>query len=219
MWMEIQTCAKTLAINLNVKEQMKKNIIYLLSAAMLFSSCIKQIDKTYTGKTVVEIDAAPLNSNDVNVSYPIFTRVLPEGRPIATAVDSTLRRFQSTPVRIRLNLVGIQSNKEETIGYKVITASPVATISFPATITGQVPTRAAASALPVADAIAGTHFTALSGKATFPPNSSYAYIDVQVLNTGTAATQGRYLGIRLDSTGTLLPSVNYMQIGMVIDQR
>ncbi|NTS39677.1 hypothetical protein HRG84_02065 [Flavisolibacter sp. BT320] len=195
---------------------MKKNILYLSCAAILMTSCIKQIDKTYTGKTVVEIDAAPLNSNSVGVSFPIFTRVLPEARPISTSVDSTLRRFAKT-VKVRLNLVGPQSGKDETVGYKIV-SSPIASISFPATISGQTPSRAAGT-LTVTDAVAGTHYTALTGKATIPANKSFGYIEIQVLDAGSAAGEGRYLGIRLDSTGSLLPSANYLQIGMVIDQR
>ena len=217
MLMAIQTCVKILVINENVNEQMKKSLICLFGAAVLLSSCIKQIEKEFAGKTVVEIDASPLNSNAVGVSFPISTRVLPQDRPIATAVDSTLRRFQTTPVRVRLNLVGPQSAKEETVGYKVF-SSPITTISFPATISGQSPTRAAGT-LNVSDAVAGTHYTALSGKVTIPANSSFGFIDIQVLNAGAAAGQGRFIGIRLDSSGSLMPSVNYMQIGMVIDQR
>lgn len=196
---------------------MKKNFLYLTCVAIFLSSCIKQTDKKFTGKTVVEIDAAPLNSNAVGVNFPILTRVLPEGRPISTTVDSTLRRLQTTTVKVRLNLVGPQSNKDETVGYKIV-GSPITSISFPATITGQSPTRASGT-LAVSDAVAGTHYTVLNGKVTIPANKSFGYIDIQVLNAGATAGQGRYIGIKLDSTGTLLPSVNYMQIGMVIDQR
>ena len=195
---------------------MKKNFLYLLGAALLFTSCIKQIDKTYQGNTVVEIDATPLNSNAVGVNYPILNRVVPEGRPVSTSVDSTLRRYAGT-VKVRLNLVGPQSAKDETVGYK-ITSSPITSIAFPATITGQTPSAAAAT-LTVSDAVAGTHYVPLSGKVTIPANSSFGYINIQVLNPGPSAGQARYIGIRLDSTGSLLPSVNYMQLGLVIDQR
>ena len=194
---------------------MKKKIFLFLGAALLLSSCIKQLDKTFTGKTVAEIDATPLNSNAVGVNFPILNRVVPQGRPVAT-VDSTLRRYAGT-VRLRLNLVGPQSDKDETVGYKVV-GSPVTTYAFPATITGQTPSAPAAT-LNVLDAVAGTHYTALSGKVTIPAKSSFGFIDVQVLNAGATAGQARYVGIRLDSTGSIMPSVNYLQLGLVIDQR
>lgn len=194
---------------------MKKNFLYLTIAAFTFSSCIKQMDKTFQGKTVVEIDATPLNSNAVGVNFPILTRVVPEGRPVAT-VDSTIRRFAGT-VRVRVNLVGPQSDKDETVGYKVV-GSPVASVAFPVTATGQTPSAPAAT-LTISDAIAGTHYTALPGKVTIPAKSSFGYINVQVLNAGSAAGQARYIGIKLDSTGSLMPSVNYLQLGLAIDQR
>jgi hypothetical protein len=195
---------------------MKKEFIYLSCIMLLFTSCIKQIEKTYDGMTVAEIDATPLNSNAVGVNYPIITRVVPEGRPVSTTVDSTLRRFAKT-VKVRVNLVGPQSDKEETVGYKMM-GSPITSISFPATISGQTPTRAAGT-LTVSDAIPGTHYTALSGKVTIPAKSSFGYINIQVLEGSATAGQARYIGIRLDSSGTILPSVNYAQLGLVIDQR
>jgi len=194
---------------------MKKSIIYLSSIVLVLSSCIKQIDKTFTGQTVVEIDAAPLNSNAVGVTYPILTRTVSAGRPAATA-DSTLRRISRT-IRLQLNLVGPHSSKDETIGYTVFN-SPITSISFPATATGQTPSQAAGT-LNVLDALSGTHYAALSGKATIPAGSSFGYIDISILNAGASAGQARFIGIKLDSTGTLLPSINYRQIGLVIDQR
>lgn len=195
---------------------MKKYLIVICGASLLLASCIKQVDKIYTGDSKVEIDAAPLNSNAVGVSFPIFTRHMPAGRPISTSVDSTIRRIGNS-INIRLNLVGKQSAKEETVGYKIV-SSPITSISFPATISGQVPSMGSGT-LTVSDAVAGTHFTALSGKAVIPANSSFGFITIPILNAGASAGQARYIGIKLDSTGTLLPSVNYMQIGVVIDQR
>lgn len=186
-----------------------------LAGMMLLTSCIKQIDKAFTGKTVVEIDAAPLNSNFTGVTYPIITRIPPAGIPLRTA-DSTLRRLSGT-VMVRVNLVGPQVAQEQTIGYKIFN-SPIASISFPATATGQTPT-AAAGTLSVVDALAGTHFTALSGKCIIPANSSFGFIEIPVRNAGATAAQGRFIGIQLDSTGSLMPNPNYARIGMVIDQR
>jgi hypothetical protein len=52
-----------------------------------------------------------------------------------------------------------------------------------------------------------------------PANSSFGYLDIQILNAGASAGQAKFLGIQLDSTGTLMPSVNYRSLGLVIDQR
>ena len=196
---------------------MKKHSIYLLAgiAALVFSSCIKQIDKTFQGATVVEVDATPLNSVATGQTYPILTRIARHGIPVATA-DSTLRRLNGT-VRIRLNLVGHQTGADQTIGYKLF-STPIATIAFPATATGQTPSRVAAT-LAVSNGVAGTHFTALSGLCTIPANSSFGYIDVAILDPGATAGQSRFLGIQLDSTGSLKPNPNYNKLGLVIDQR
>jgi hypothetical protein len=196
--------------------KMKRSKIFIYALLMLsLSSCIKQLDKTFEGQSVAEIDATVLNSTAATVTYPILTRVLPEGRPISTTLDSTLRRI-SRNVRIRINLVGPQSSKDETVGYTTFN-TPINTISFPATITGQTPSRAAAT-LNVSDAVAGTHYTALSGKVTIPAGTSFGYIDISIL-AATAATQARFIGIRLDNTGSIPPSENYKELGLVIDQR
>jgi hypothetical protein len=197
--------------------------IGIILAVVTFSSCIKQLEKKFTGTTVAEIDATVLNSVAAGVTFPILTRIPPAGRPVSTTVDSTLRRWSGT-VKIRINLVGPQSGQEQTVGYTIFN-SPITSVAFPATLTatqapptGQTPAQPAAT-LAVTDAVAGTHFAPLSGKAVFPANSSFAFIDLNVLNNGAAAGQARFLGIRLDSSGTVMPSVNYRSLGLVIDQR
>lgn len=200
---------------MNEKKIMKKVLLYI-SMPLLFASCIKQIDKKFTGNPVVEIDATPLNSVASGVNYPILVRIPAGGRPTTTA-DSTLRRWSGT-VRIRVNLVGPHMAEDQTVGYKVFTTSPVATIAFPATITGQTPSATAAT-LTVQPAVAGTHFNALPGMVTIPAKSSFGYIDVAIINAGATAGQARFLGIQLDSTGTLRPNPNYNRIGIAIDQR
>jgi len=197
---------------------MKKNIYMLagLISILALSSCIKQIDKKFQGQTVVEIDPTVLNSANATAGYPVLTRIPADGIPLRTA-DSTLRRLNGI-VRVRLNLVGPQSDQAQTIGYKVLTASPITSVSFPATATGQTPSAAAAT-LTVSNAVAGTHYTSLSGSCTIPPKSSYGFIDIPIINGGAAAGQARFLGIQLDSSGTLKPNPNYNKIGLAIDQR
>ena len=202
---------------------MKKILLYI-SLPIVFGSCIKQLEKRFTGNPVVEIDATPLNSVATGVTYPVLTRIPADARPLVNSRDSTLRRWNGT-VRIRVNLVGPQMPQDQTVGYKVFTTSPVATVSYARTLnsteappTGQTPSAAAAT-LTVQPALAGTHFEALTGTVTIPANSSFGYIDVKILNNGATAGQARFLGIQLDSTGTLLPNPNYNKVGLTIDQR
>jgi hypothetical protein len=198
------------------RKKMKKILIAGIVSLSLFTSCIKQIDKTFQGTTVVEIDPTPLNSANATAGYPVLTRIPAFGIPLRTS-DSTLRRLNGT-VRIRINLVGPQSDQSQTVGYKVMTVSPLTTISFPATATGQTPS-AASGTLAIQNAVSGTHYTALSGTCTIPPQSSFGYIDVNILNPGATAGQARFLGIQLDSTGTVKPNPNYNKLGLVMDQR
>lgn len=202
---------------------MKRIFIYI-SIVLLLGSCIKQIDKKFTGGTVVEIDPTTLNSFVTGANYPILTRIPPGGRPVVNTADSTLRRWSGT-VRIRVNLVGPQSDQDQTVGYKVFGGSPVGTIAYGATLTaaqappsGQTPSQPSAT-LTVLDAVAGTHYNALPGILTIPANSSFGYIDVVVRNNGATAGQARFLGIQLDSSGTLKPNPNYNKIAITIDQR
>lgn len=203
---------------------MKKIRIFslLLFFVTFLAGCVKNEEITYTD-AFAEVDAASWNANSAGVTYPILTRRLPENRPVSTSVDSTARRFSGT-IRVRVNLVAPQSGKEETVGYKIF-SSPITSVAFPATLTaaqapplGQTPAQPAAT-LAVSDAVAGTHYTALSGKVTIPAGSSFGYIDIQVLNPGSTAGQARFLGIEIDGSGSLRPSMNYNKVGIVIDQR
>jgi len=195
---------------------MKKNKILIITfiAVCFLSACIKN-DPVIFKDTQVEIDAASYNANAAGLTYPIIPRNLPAGRAAGTG-DSTLRRWPHT-VRVRVNLIGAVSNVDRSITYETF-ASPITTIAFPATITGQTPAAPAAT-LAVSDAVAGTHYVALSGTVIIPAGSSFGFIDVQILNPGPSAGQARFLGIKLNTGGTVKPATNYSQIGLVIDQR
>ncbi len=54
---------------------------------------------------------------------------------------------------------------------------------------------------------------------TIPANSSFGYIDINIINAGATAGQARFVGIQLDSTGSLMPNPNYNKLGLTIDQR
>lgn len=210
---------------------MKKFGFYILAISFfgIIGGCLKNEDATFTG-TLAELDAATWNANSVGVTYPIMNRIPAFGRAITSACpDSTIRRTAGT-IRIRVNMVGPQSEKEETVGVKTFT-SPITSTSFPAALTAtqtnaisgqscpQTPAAAAAT-LAVTDAVAGTHYNIVSGnKVTIPAKSSFGYIDVQILNAGATAGSARFLGIELDETGTIKPNPNYNKVGLLIDQR
>lgn len=113
-------------------------------------------------------------------------------------------------------MVGPQSTKDETVGYTLFTTSPIATFAMPATITGQTP---AAATLNVSLATAGTDFTALNGTVTIPKNTSFGYLDLPILAKAATAGEGRFIGLTLNNSGSVKASVNYSELGLVIDQR
>jgi hypothetical protein len=93
-----------------------------------------------------------------------------------------------------------------------------ATCGTSATFAAQLPASLAGT-LAISNAVSGVNFTPLTGKVIIPANSSFGNIEIQLLNPGAFAAQGRFIGIQLDSTGTVLPSLNYRTIGLIIDQR
>ena len=192
---------------------------YIITAAILslflFTGCIKN-DPVIVSASVAEFDATALNANAAGLTYPILGRNPGYGR-VANTTDSTLRRYTQT-IRLRVNLVGPQSAKDETVGYDLFTTLPVTTFAMPATITGQTPAAAAAT-LNVSLAAAGTDFTALSGTLTIPKNSSFGYLDLPILAKASTPGESRFIGFTLNNAGSIKASVNYSELGLVIDQR
>jgi hypothetical protein len=204
------------------KEFMKRIYFTLIIiGAISFNGCIKNDPVIWNG-SVVELDAAIWNANGAGLTYPILTRIPAANRALTTSCpDSTLRRYPQT-IRVRVNLVGAQLGKDISVSYELFT-SPITTVAFPATVsagctTPQTPSAAAAT-LTVSDAVAGTHFTALSGTVSIPANSSFGYIDIPILNPGPTAGAARFIGIRLKDNENVKVSTNYKEAGFVIDQR
>jgi hypothetical protein len=205
---------------------MKKTFFYFSALLLIgLAGCIKNDKVTWQGK-LAEIDLAVWNANGPGMTYPFVTRIPSPNRALTPGCpDSTLRRYAGT-ISVRVNLVGAQSAQDETVGYSIFT-SPVTTVSFPATIakdsvkgciTAQTPSAAAAT-LNVINTVAGTHYTALSGTVTITKGSSFGYITIPILNSGSTASTAAFLGIQLNNNGSVKPSVNYSQVGLFIDQR
>lgn len=207
---------KTLAIKIiNMKKLLSIPVAALILLFCL-SGCIKN-DPVLVEGAKVEFDATALNTNAAGFTYPIMGRIPAYGR-VANTTDSTLRRYPQT-VRIRINLVGAQLSSPGTVGYEVsTTTAPITTFAMPATIAGQTPA-SPAGILAVSNAVAGIDYVALSGKIDFPANSSFGFINITILNPGSIAGQGKYIGLKLNNSGTIKPSINYSELGLVIDQR
>ncbi len=210
---------KTLAIKTT---NMKKIISIPVMAFLLLlslSGCIKN-DPVLVEGAKAEFDATALNTNAVGLTYPILIRIPAFGRVVSaqsTSTDSILRRFSGT-IQIRVNLVGVQSSKAETVGFDIVTTSPITSIRFDTTIRNQFPTRSPAT-VNVLQAIAGTHYSPITTSfIEIPANSSFGFLTLNILNPGSSP-DGRYFGLKLNDKGTIKPSVNYSELGLVIDQR
>src|SRR6476619_3108985 len=137
---------------------MKKFGCYLILLALVsfFTGCVKNEEPVFTAP-VVEMDAAAWNANSVGVTYPILTRMPAAGRASSSAntADSIITR-RSGSVQLRVNLVGAQRNTATDVTYTVDQTASTA--------------------------VAGTHYAPLSGTVTIPANSSFGYINIQILN-------------------------------------
>ncbi len=196
-----------------------KYSLTVLLAILVFTGCIKN-DPVILREQLVEFDATSFNNNSLGfastINYPILGRNPGFGR-VSNTTDSTIRRFAQT-LRLRVNLIGPQSSKDETVGFEIF-GTPILTFNQPATASGQTPSSAGAT-LGIFDAVAGVDYALPSSKAlTIPANSSFGFLDLQILASPAAPGTGRFIGIRLNNTGSLKVSVNFSELGLVIDKR
>jgi len=177
---------------------MKNNITILMMLASVLSltSCIKQIDKTFTGATVIEFDATVLNTATSPYTYHVATRTPPYGIQTTTANSTAITRTIGQ-VKLRVNLVGAQIPSEQQLEYKVVTD-----------VTPTSPNMLATQ---------GTHFNT-GTKFTIPANSSFGEITIDVLNTGVSSTNPREVHLELVGNESIKPSENYKRVGIRIAQ-
>lgn len=190
-----------------------------IGAILMATACIKQTEKTFQGTTVVEFDATVLNSVATGVNYPVLTQVPEFGKPLdlqnsncnSAFVDPFIRRTSGT-VQLRVNVVGPVSKESRAIGFKVVDV-PVTAVTFRQT------SPCSNVTLTTVGATAGIHYSFADTKINIPADSSFGYLNINILDAGATAGQARTVGIQLDSTQSLLPSVNYRTIAVAIDQR
>jgi hypothetical protein len=171
--------------------------IFLLAGLFSMTSCIKQIDKNFSGNPVVEFDATVLNTASTPYTYHVAVRTPPFGIPITTANSTAITRTLATPVLLRVNLVGAHRTTDEILQYRVITdVTPTS---------------------PNLVAVAGTHFNT-GTTVTIPKGSSFGEVVINILNTGVSSTNPREVHLELMGNENLKPSEKYKRVGIRIAQ-
>lgn len=168
---------------------MKRSIqIIAICFTVLLSACIKNDDVIFQ-ESQVEFDAATWNARAAGLTYPVLSRVPAVGTNTTTAQPAITRATGSFTVRV--NLIGAQRNADTEFTYRVVAAESTA--------------------------VAGTHYSAFSGTATIPANSSFGTITVNVLNPGP--TSGSVvLVLELTDNTNFKAAKNYAKIGLSISQ-
>jgi hypothetical protein len=172
---------------------MKKIITFSIMSCILFlTGCVKNELTVYKG-SVVEFDAATWNANSTGLTYPMMTRVptVNAATPTSGATAAPIITRATGTVSLRVNLVGAQRSTATTFNYVVASEST---------------------------AVAGTHYTALSGTGTIPAFSSFGTVTVTILNPGTASTTARNLVLELVNSADIKVSTNYAKVGLRISQ-
>ena len=159
-----------------------------MSCILFLTGCVKNELTVYKG-SVVEFDAATWNTNLTGRTYPMMTRVPTLNGATPTSAAS-LTRATST-VSLRVNLVGAQRSKATTFNYVVASEST---------------------------AVAGTHYTALSGTGTIPAFSSFGTVTVTLRNPGVSSATPVDLVLELVNSADINVSTNYAKVGLRISQ-
>lgn len=184
----------------------RKLSIAIFLTIVLFSSCIKNEVKTFDGDTVIEFDAAVLNTATTPYKYFVTTRVPVYGLTVSTTNSPTqITRSLSTPVKLRVNLVGRQFTTDQVINYQVIVPAPVPPDTTPVPVS------------PNMLAVSGTHYTT-GGTFTIPANSSFGEITITIVNPGASSTNPREVHLELVGNADIKPSENYKRIAIRISQ-
>ncbi len=186
---------------------MKRRLsIAILFNIVLFSSCIKEEKKHFNGNTVIEFDAAVLNTATTPYKYFVTTRVPVYGLTVSATNSPTLiTRSLTTPVKLRVNLVGPQFTTDQVINYQVFTPVPVP------------PDTTRVPVSPNMLGVSGTHYTT-SGTFTIPANSSFGEIIINIVNPGVSSTNPREVHLELVGNADVKPSENYKRVAIRISQ-
>jgi hypothetical protein len=167
-----------------------KNIIglFLMVTCLLASSCIEQEFPLFDD-SLIEWDATVMNSPALGKDFPILIRVPRPTFAIATSDPLITRRIEA--LNLRVNFVSPQKESDESFTYRVVADETTA--------------------------IEGTHYN-ISGQAVIPANSSFADVQIQILNPG-AGTGSVDLVLELVGNGAVKASERYKRVGIRISQQ
>jgi len=159
-----------------------------MSCILFLTGCVKNELTVYKG-SVVEFDAATWNTNLTGRTYPMMTRVPTLNGATPTSAAS-LTRATGT-VSLRVNLVGAQRSTATTFNFVVASEST---------------------------AVAGTHYTALSGTGNIPAFSSFGTVTITLLNPGVSSATPVDLVLELVNSPDIKVSPNYAKVGSKTDR-
>jgi hypothetical protein len=167
-----------------------KNIIgiFLVLTCLFAGSCIEQEFPLFDD-SLIEWDATVMNSPALGKDFPLLIRVPRPTFAISTS-DPLITRRTGT-LSLRVNFVSRQKVSEETFTYRVVADETTA--------------------------IEGTHYN-ISGQAVIPANSSFADVQIQILNPGTG-TGSVDLVLELVGNSTVKASERYKRVGIRISQQ
>jgi hypothetical protein len=167
-----------------------KNIVglFMVLTCLFMSSCIEQ-DFPLFEDSLIEWDATVVNSPALGKDYPLLIRVPRPTFAIATSDPLITRRTGS--LSLRVNFVSPQKESEETFTYRVLADETTA--------------------------IEGTHYN-ISGQAVIPANSSFADVQIQILDNG-AGSGSVDLVLELVGNAAVKASERYKRVGVRISQQ
>ncbi|RAU83933.1 hypothetical protein [Pontibacter arcticus] len=181
---------------------MKKILFALLAfVSLAATSCIENDEITPT-KEFIEIDAATYNSNALGKDYPVLNRKPGEGRQVltqGTTADPLISKSTGI-IKLRVNLVARQSDVAQEFTYVVVPNETYTT----ATINGEA-------------AVQGTHFKT-SGKFTIPANSSFGYIELEILNSVEPLATEKLIVLEIQGNAKYSPNPTDKRVGILINK-
>lgn len=168
---------------------MKKFIIlFLILTGLYTSSCIEQEFPLFED-SLIEWDATVMNNPALGKDFPLLIRVPRPNFALATS-DPLITRSTGV-LSLRVNFVSPHKANEENFTYRVIADET--------------------------SAIEGVHYN-LSGQAILPANSSFADVQIQILDPG-AGDGVVDLVLELVGNSAVRPSERYKKVGIRISQQ
>jgi hypothetical protein len=163
------------------------NLFAILGTVLMLGSCIEQDYALWDGN-LVEFDAAVMNAPAAGLTYPIIERIPLDKFTVTTARPFINRANTQGTLRLTVNYVSPHRPNAQTVSVKVVPEGTTA--------------------------VAGTHFT-LNPTVTIPANSSFGYVEVQLLDGLAALGTGNVVVVlELEGNGEIQPSEKFKRLGV-----